>query len=130
MSDWIWFDVKWLMVGTALSPIVFAVGWVIVEGAILPRFLSRAEIETMADIVMRDHPNNAEEWAFMEEHAAWCRSRNFEQGKWNRVRKTIRKRLLAADLQLDVGVSTSPPMEACSDVTFRTTPSGTVHIKE
>lgn len=37
------------------------------------RLVPRKEIEAMADEVMRDHPEDREEWAFMEEHAAWYR---------------------------------------------------------
>ena len=53
------------------------------------------DYEAMADEVMRKHPEDPEEWAFMEEHAAWYRSHTFEQGKWHRVRKVIRRRLLS-----------------------------------
>lgn len=98
MVDWFWLTLKWLAVAAALSPIVIGIGWAVVEGSILPRLVPRAEIEAMADAVMRDHPDDPEEWAFMEEHAAWYRSLSFEQGKWYRVRKLIRKRLLASDL--------------------------------
>lgn len=52
----------------------------------------------MTEAVMRDQPDDSEEWAFMEEHAAEYRSLNFKQGKWHRVRKLIRQRLLASDL--------------------------------
>ena len=96
--DWLWLTLKWLAIAAALSPIVIGIGWAVVEGSVLPRLVPRAEIEAMAEAVMRDHPDDPEEWAFMEEHAAWYRSLSFEQGKWYRVRKLIRKRLLAGDL--------------------------------
>ena len=51
----------------------------------------------MADEVMRKHPDDPEEWAFREEQAAWFRSHSFERGKWHRVRRAIRRRLLAGD---------------------------------
>lgn len=79
----------------ALSPIVIGIGWGVVVGSVLPRLVPRAEIEAMADEVMRDHPEDPEGWAFMEEHAEWFRSHVVEQGKWHRVRKTIRRRLMA-----------------------------------
>ncbi|MFG1419998.1 hypothetical protein V5F38_19545 [Xanthobacter sp. V0B-10] len=91
--DWLLLALKWLTIAAALSPIVIGVGWSVVEGSVLPRLVPRAEIEAMADAVMRDHPDDPEEWAFMEEHAAWHRSLSFEQGKWRRVRREIRRRL-------------------------------------
>jgi len=95
LLEWLWISVKWLAIAIAMSPIVIGIGWVIYEGAILPRLVPRKEIEAMADEVMRNHPDDPEEWALIEEHAAWYRSLNFEQGKWHRVRKAIRRRLLA-----------------------------------
>lgn len=77
---------------------MIGIGWAVIEGSILPRLVPRAEIEAMADEMMREHPADPEEAAFIEEHAAWHRSLSFEQGKWHRVRKLIRKRLLANDL--------------------------------
>lgn len=97
MPDWLWLALKWLVIAAAASPIVLGIGWAVVEISILPRLVPRAEIEAMADAVMRDHPDDPEEWAFMEEHAAWYQSLSFEQGKWHRVRKLIRRRLLAGD---------------------------------
>lgn len=70
MLDWLWLTLKWLAIAAALSPIVIGIGWAVVEGSVLPRLVPRAEIEAMADAVMRDHPDDPEEWAFMEEHAA------------------------------------------------------------
>jgi len=96
--DLVWFGLKWLAIGVALSPIVIGIGWVIYDMEVRPRLIPRAEIEAMADEVMREHPDDPEEWAFMEEHAAWFRSHSVEQGKWHRVRKVIRRRLLAGDL--------------------------------
>lgn len=72
---------------------VIGIGWAVVEGAILPRLIPHAEIERLADEVMARHPDNPEHAAFIEEHAAWFRSRSAEQGKWRRVRKAIRRRL-------------------------------------
>lgn len=96
MPDWLLLSLKWLLIAAALSPVVLGIGWFIYEGSIRPRLVPREEIEAMAEEVMRKHPEDPEEWAFMEEHAAWCRSHTFEQGKWHRVRKVIRRRLLAS----------------------------------
>lgn len=95
--DWLLIALKWLLIAAALSPVALGIGWAVFEGAVLPRLVPREEIEAMADEVMRRHPEDPEEWAFMEEHAAWYRSHAFEQGKWHRVRKVIRRRLLAGD---------------------------------
>lgn len=97
LLEWFCIGVKWLVIAIAVSPIVIGIGWVMVEGSILPRLVPRKEIEAMADEVMRNHPEDPEDWAFMEEHAAWHRSLSFEQGKWHRVRKAIRRRLPAGD---------------------------------
>jgi beta-galactosidase/beta-glucuronidase len=94
MADWFWFLFKWLVMAIAVSPIVLGVGWAVVEISILPRLIPRDEIERLADLVMRDHPDDPEGFAFMEEHAEWFRSHTVEQGKWHRVRKTIRRRLM------------------------------------
>lgn len=93
MIDWLWLVLKWLTIAVAVSPIFLGIGWAVVEGFILPSRIPSKEIEAMADDVMRNHPSDREEWAFMEEHAAWHRSHSFEQGKWRRVRKLIRRRL-------------------------------------
>lgn len=95
--DWFLLGLKWLVITAALSPMVLGISWVIYDMEIRPRLVPRAEIEAMADEVMRKHPEDPEEWAFMEEHAAWYRSHTFEQGKWHRVRKVIRRRLLIGD---------------------------------
>ncbi len=84
---------KWALVAIAASPIVIWLGWGVVESLILPRFISRAEIERLADSVMQRYPLDPEEAAFIEEHAAWYRSEGYDQGKWHRVRKLIRQRL-------------------------------------
>ena len=98
MWDWIRYIVGWLIAIVALSPMVLGIGWVIYDMEIRPRLVPREEIEAMADEVIRKQPEDPEEWAFMEEHAAWYRSLSFEQAKWHRVRKVIRCRLLAGDL--------------------------------
>ena len=95
MLDWIRYIVGWLPAIFALLPIVLAIAWVFYDMEIRPRLVPREEIEAMAEKVMREHPEDPEEWAFMEEESAWYRSHTFEQGKWHRVRKVIRLRLLA-----------------------------------
>lgn len=72
----------------ALSPIVFAIGFVLHNGVLKPILIPKAEIERMAlDLI--DQLEDPEGAALLEEHAAWYRSNNFQQGKWRRVRKRI-----------------------------------------
>lgn len=98
MADWIVLALKWFVVLVAASPVVLGLGYAVLEGSILPRLIPRDEIEAMAEEVMRLHPEDPEQWAFMEEEAAWFRSHSFEQGKWHRIRKVIRRRLQTGDL--------------------------------
>jgi hypothetical protein len=86
-------SVKWLFVGIALAPMVIGIGWGIYEGSILPRLIPRAEIDALTDDIMRRYPNDPEDAAFNETYSAWHRSNSFEQGKWHRVRKEVRRRL-------------------------------------
>lgn len=82
----------WCALAIGLAPVVLGLGWAIVEGSILPRLISRTEIEQLADDLMRRYPADPEEAALIEEHTAWYRSEAYEQGKWHRVRKLIRQR--------------------------------------
>jgi hypothetical protein len=86
---------KWALIAFALAPVVIAIVWGIVETAILPRLIPKAEIDAHADDMMRRYPDDPEHAAFIEEHAAWFRSKIDEQGRWHRVRKEVRRRLLA-----------------------------------
>jgi hypothetical protein len=80
------------LMALALSPIILGIGWGIVEHDILPRLIPRAEIIRLADEIAVRHPDDPEGAAFMEEHAAWFRSRAVKQGKWRRVRRELRRR--------------------------------------
>lgn len=72
----------------ALSPIIFAMGFVLHRGVLKPILIPKSEIERMAlDLI--DRFNDPEGAAMIEEHSAWYRSDNFQQGKWRRVRKMI-----------------------------------------
>ena len=68
--------------------------WMLWEGSIRPRLISRAEIDSLATAMVARHGERAAEMAFIEEDRAWRHSRPFEQGKWRRVRKGI-ERLVA-----------------------------------
>ncbi|WP_237152082.1 hypothetical protein [Oryzibacter oryziterrae] len=83
----------WIAIILGAAPIVLGIGWSVWEFNIAPMLIPRAEIARIADQVMRDHPDDPQEWAFMEEHAAWFRSHTAEQGRWRRVRCELRRRL-------------------------------------
>jgi hypothetical protein len=84
---------KWGLVALAVSPIVIGIGWEIVEGSLLPKLIPHKEIERLADDLIRRYPSDPQEAAFVEEQAAWCRSKSYDQGKWHRVRKLIRQKV-------------------------------------
>lgn len=83
----------WICIILGAAPIVLGIGWVVWEFTIAPMMIPRAEINRIADQIMRDHPKDPQEWAFMEEESAWFRSHTVEQGKWRRVRRELRRRL-------------------------------------
>jgi len=62
------------------------------QGRIRPMFIPRVEIEKLADDLTEKHGARAEEFAAIEEDRAWRYSQNFEQGKWQRVRKALERR--------------------------------------
>ncbi|MBB2974013.1 hypothetical protein FHU14_004552 [Mesorhizobium sp. RMAD-H1] len=65
LLEWFCIGVEWLVIAIAVSPIVIGIGWVMVEGSILPRLVPRKEIEAMADEVMRNHPEAPEDWVLV-----------------------------------------------------------------
>lgn len=88
-------EINWTLIAFALLPFFIALAWSLYEGSILPRMIPRAEIDALTDELMRRYPNDPEDAAFNETYAAWHRSNSFEQGKWHRVRKEVRRRLRA-----------------------------------
>jgi hypothetical protein len=76
-----------------LMVITVAIGSSIMDSSIRPRLIPRAEIEQLADDIMRHHPDDPEGAAYAAQCAAWYRSDGFEQGRWRRVRRAIRRRL-------------------------------------
>jgi len=87
--------VKWTMIALALSPIILAFASVFIDGTIRPMLIPDAEIKRLAAELISRH-ENPEEVAFIEEHSAWYRSNNFEQGKWRRVRNETKRQLCRA----------------------------------
>jgi hypothetical protein len=66
--------------------------YVVWQQAVRPMRVPRAEITRIADVLSKTYGNAAEEFAVIEEDRAWRYSRNFEQGKWWRVRAELRRR--------------------------------------
>ena len=93
MPDWVWCSLRRVLVAMTLSPIALAIGWALVEGLLRPRLIPHEDIDALAETVMREHPDDPEDWALLEEHSAWHRSRGHERALWQRVRREIRRRL-------------------------------------
>jgi hypothetical protein len=83
---------KWLMIALAAGPMVFAFGYIAYEGYIRPALIPKSEIKKLADKIAQRKLIDPDEAAYWEEYAAWHRSESFEQGKWRRVRKLLRRR--------------------------------------
>lgn len=92
MTDACIIALKWAAVLAGLSPVLGGIGWVFWELTLRPWLIPRADIERRAEETLRRYPDNPEGAAFMEEQAAWYRSRPFDQGLWRRVRKEIARR--------------------------------------
>ena len=72
--------------------VLSAVFCTVYEGTIRPMLISHTDILLIADNLVRQYGDRAEEIAFIEEDAAWRRSKTFEQGKWRRVRRELKLR--------------------------------------
>jgi len=92
MWDIVVIGLKWSLIALGAAPIVLGIGWTMWEYVIQPRLIPQTEIDRLAQ-VMVDRYDDPEEAAFIEHYAAWFRSNAYEQGKWLRVRKAIRRRL-------------------------------------
>ncbi|WP_320195560.1 hypothetical protein RMR10_001645 [Agrobacterium rosae] len=74
---------------------VFVAGiflWLEWNGRVRPMLIPRFEIKHIADQLVNEHGDRAEEFAAMEEDRAWRYSKSFEQGKWKRVRNELERR--------------------------------------
>ena len=86
-----------IVYAAVLSPAGAALLWFLWEAVIRPRLLPSSEITALAEKLLAAHGTHAEEFAFIEEDHAWRRSEPFEQGKWRRVRRELRRRAAAHD---------------------------------
>lgn len=93
MLDWLWWGVLRLMLVAVAGIAAASVLWILCEPVVLARRIPRRQVEDLADAVMREHPDDPVEWAFMEEHSAWHRGRRRERALWRQVRREIRRRL-------------------------------------
>ncbi len=88
--DWrniIW----WVLIVICTAPIWGTLIWFLNELHIRPLLIAKSEIERLADELRRSHPADPAEAAFTEEQNAWHRSETYEQGKWRRVRRQLRR---------------------------------------
>jgi len=82
----------WAAVGVGAAPIWGAGLWVMWRGVVRPYLVPRGEIEELAAVLIERYGEDAEEVAYANEYGAWRNSDNFAQGKWRRVRRSIRTR--------------------------------------
>jgi hypothetical protein len=83
--DWLWWSL--MVLGTA--PAWGTLIWFLNELYIRPLLIPKAEIERLANELLRSHPADPAEAAFDEELNAWYRSETFAQGKWRRVKRLL-----------------------------------------
>jgi hypothetical protein len=95
MWDIVIIGLKGLSVALAVGPFVAIVGYGVWIHSLEPRLIPQAEIDRLAQALI-DREADPEHAAFIEHHAAWFRSNFHEQGKWRRVRKTLRSRRIDA----------------------------------
>lgn len=75
-----------------LSPLWGSLLWHTWELSVRPRPIPVDDIKALADNMVAKHGRHAEEMAYAEEDRAWRYSESFEQGKWHRVRRELRRR--------------------------------------
>ena len=75
-----------------LPPMWGTLLWCFWEGSVRPRMIPRREILAEADRLWAQDRDGAFERVCIEEHAAWYRAEEFEQGRWRRIREEIMRR--------------------------------------
>jgi len=81
----------WELAVMAAIPMA-ALAYHLYENVVRPGRIPREEIEALADEMEQRHPDDPDDWAFVEEQAAWYRGDLHGQGRWHRVRKALRTR--------------------------------------
>jgi len=77
--------------------IVAAGLWHVWDFSIHPLFIPETEIKAIADELIAKHGPHSEEMAYIEEDRAWRYCDTYEQGKWRRVRRELRRRQALTD---------------------------------
>mgnify|MGYP006921600374 CR=1 FL=1 len=77
--------------------IVAAGLWHVWDFRIRPLIIPKTEIKAIADELIAKHGPRAEEIAYIEEDRAWRYCDTFQQGKWRRVRRELRRRQALTD---------------------------------
>jgi hypothetical protein len=86
-------DVGKVLIWSAVTAPVWAtILWELWSMFVRPALVPRAEIDRLAAAMLAQHGDAAERMAFVEEDRAWRYSDTFEQGKWRRVRRAMRRR--------------------------------------
>jgi len=87
-----WERWNWLIWVIGSSPIWGAFLWHTWNLSIRPRLIPVGEVKALADELIAEHGQRAEEIAFIEEDRAWRYSETLQQGKWHRVRRELWRR--------------------------------------
>jgi hypothetical protein len=82
----------WAIVAIVTAPVWATLLWELWSMLVRPALVPRAEIDRLAAAMLAQHGDAAERMAFVEEDRAWRYSDSFEQRKWRRVRKAMRRR--------------------------------------
>jgi hypothetical protein len=92
MPEWLPPLLMGIWVAIALSPIWGALVWMVWSGLIRPRLIPRQEIGRLADGLAAQYGDSAEATAALEEDRARRRLELFEEMKWRRIRRQLRRR--------------------------------------
>jgi hypothetical protein len=92
MPEWLPPLLKGIWVVIALSPIWGALVWMVWAGLIRPRMVPEQEIRRLADDLSAQYGDGAEETAALEEDRARRRLELYEEMKWRRIRRELRRR--------------------------------------
>jgi hypothetical protein len=92
MPEWLPPLLKGLGVAIALSPIWGALAWMAWAGLIRPRLIPEQEVRRIADGLAAQYGDGADETAALEEDRARRRLELFEEMKWRRIRRQLRRR--------------------------------------
>ena len=84
--------ILWAISAIVTAPVWATILWELWSMFVRPALVPRAEIDRLASAMLAEHGDAAEPMAFVEEDRAWRYSESYQQGKWRRVRKALRRR--------------------------------------